>query len=289
MEEMKSFARVATGAFCLAAVVCLWSAPASFGAVSCEFSPPDHLFSISATDAFTKVTRSGQQIAVDDGHQPVDCGGPPPNVHNTDLVQITHTGRSADTVDLAGGPFEPGSTNETTGISEIELQYLTPTFVDVRGTSGPDALSFAAGGINLNGDDDSDVIGAFTALLVEGRAGNDVISPQAGYSRAAPRRVMLGQSGNDTLIATPDGSIIHGGNGQDELIGGRGRDNLTGGRGSDVMRGGKRRDLIRAIDGTKDLVNCGGGLDRAKVDGIDKVRHCERLIKVKRRGPVKKP
>jgi len=285
---MKSYVRVAAGAICLAAVVCLWSAPASFAAVSCQFSPADHLLSISAIDAFTKVTRSGQQIAVDDGHQPIDCAGATANVHNTDLVQVTHTGRSADTVDLAGGPFEPGFTNETTGISEIELQYLTPTFVDVRGTSGPDTLSFAAGGINLNGDDDSDVIGAFTALLVEARGGNDRIAPQAGYTRAAPRRVLLGQSGNDTLIATPDGSIIHGGNGHDKLIGGRGKDNLTGGRGRDVIRGGKGRDLIRAIDGTKDLVNCGGGLDRAKVDGIDKLRHCERLIKVKRRGPVKR-
>ena len=285
---MKSFARVATGAFCLAAVICLWSAPASFGAVSCTFAPPDHLLSISAVNAFTKVTRSGQRIAVDDGHQPVNCTGPPPNVNNTGLVQIAHTGPSADVVDLAGGPFEPGSGNEATGISEIEFQYLTPTFLNVRGTTGADTLSFAAGGINLNGDDDADVTGAFTTLLVEGRAGNDVISSQAGYRRAAPRRVMLGGSGNDRLIATPDGSIIHGGNGRDRLIGGPGKDNLTGGRGHDVIRGGKGRDLLRAIDGTRDRVNCGGGRDRAKVDGIDKVRHCERLLKVKRALRVKK-
>ena len=286
---MKSFARVAAGAFCLAAVVCLWSAPASFGAVNCEFAPPDHLLSISATDSFTKITRSGQRIAVDDGHQAVDCTGPPPNVNNTELVQVRHTGPSADSLSLAGGPFEPGFANETTGISEIEFQYLTPTFLNVRGTTGPDTLRFAAGGINLNGDDDSDVTGAFTVLLVDGSAGNDVISPQSGYTRVARRRVLLGGSGNDMLIATPDGSFIHGGNGRDRLIGSPRKDNLTGGRGRDVIRGGKGRDLLRAIDGTKDLVRCGGGRDRAKVDGIDKVRRCERLIRVKRRGPVKKP
>jgi Ca2+-binding RTX toxin-like protein len=283
---MKSFARVAAGAFCVAAIVCLWSAPASFGAVTCQFSPSDHLLSITATDAFTRIARSGQEIAVDDGHQPIECAGAKPNVHNTDLVQVSHTGRSADAVDLGGGPFEPGSTNEATGISEIELQYLTPTFVDIRGTAAPDNLTFGAGGVNLNGDDDSDVIGAFTTLLVEGRGGNDTIAPQPGYTRAAPRRVMLGEAGNDTLRATPDGSNIHGGNGQDKLIGGKAKDNLTGGRGSDVMRGGKGRDLLRAIDGTRDVVNCGGGEDRAKVDGIDRVRNCERLIRVKRRGPV---
>jgi Ca2+-binding RTX toxin-like protein len=285
---MKSFARVAAGAFCAAAIACLWSAPMSFGAVSCEFSPPDHLLSITATDSFTRIARSGEALAVDDGHQPIECAGPKGNVHNTDLVQVTHTGRSASSVDLAGGPFAPGFTNETTGTSEIELQYLTPTFVNIRGTAAPDNLTFGAGGVNLNGDDDSDVIGLFTTLLVQGRGGNDVIAPQAGYTTAAPRRVMLGESGDDTLIATPDGSNIHGGNGHDNLIGGKGKDNLTGGRGSDVIRGGKGRDLLRAIDGTKDVVNCGGGEDRAKVDGIDKVRNCEHLIRVKRRGPVKK-
>jgi Ca2+-binding RTX toxin-like protein len=285
---MKSFARVAAGAFCAAAIACLWSAPMSFGAVSCEFSPPDHLLSITATDSFTRIARSGEALAVDDGHQPIECAGPKGNVHNTDLVQVTHTGRSASSVDLAGGPFAPGFTNETTGTSEIELQYLTPTFVNIRGTAAPDNLTFGAGGVNLNGDDDSDVIGLFTTLLAQGRGGNDVIAPQAGYTTAAPRRVMLGESGDDTLIATPDGSNIHGGNGHDNLIGGKGKDNLTGGRGSDVIRGGKGRDLLRAIDGTKDVVNCGGGEDRAKVDGIDKVRNCEHLIRVKRRGPVKK-
>ena len=42
---------------------------------------------------------------------------------------------------------------------------------------------------------------------------------------------MLGQGGRDTLIATPDGSTLHGGNGHDKLVGGPGPDNLTGGRG----------------------------------------------------------
>jgi Ca2+-binding RTX toxin-like protein len=71
------------------------------------------------------------------------------------------------------------------------------------------------------------------------------------------------------------------------LIGGPKADNLTGGRGSDLLRGGKGNDLIRAIDNQRDRVLCGPGFDRAKVDGIDIVRGCERLIAIKRRGPVK--
>jgi Ca2+-binding RTX toxin-like protein len=81
--------------------------------------------------------------------------------------------------------------------------------------------------------------------------------------------------------------VLHGGNGPDKLTGGARSDNLTGGRGSDGIRGGKGRDLIRAIDGTRDRVDCGGGIDKAKVDGIDRVKGCEKLIAVKKAGPIR--
>jgi Ca2+-binding RTX toxin-like protein len=278
--------RLVAGVFGLTAIACLSSAAPSFGAVSCTFSPPDNLLSVSATDAFTRVVRTQESIQIDDGHQVIDCARGNPTVRHTDLVQVSHTGRSADTLDLSGGPLAPGFTDEATGIPEIELQYLTPTFLDVRGSAAPDRLAFGAGGANLNGDDDTDVTGQFTVLLIEGRDGDDLISPQSDYTTAASRRVLLGEAGQDTLIATPDGSNVHGGNGRDMLIGGPGHDNLTGGRESDVLRGAKGRDLIRAIDGTRDRVNCGVGLDSAKVDGIDKVKGCERLIAVKRTEPV---
>lgn len=259
----------------------------SFAAVTCSYAEPAHLASVTATDGFTKVVRSGDAIQLDDGHQPVPCTGGTPTVLNTDLIQIAHTGESASTVDLRGGPFAPGFTAEPVGASEIELQFLGPTFLDVRGSAGADRLSLASGGVNLDGDDDADVTGAFTTLLIEGRGGNDRLSPQAGYTTVSPRRVLLGQGGRDTLIATPDGAVLHGGNGRDRLLGGRGDDNLTGGRGTDSMTGGKGRDLVRAIDGARDRVNCGPGHDRAKVDGIDQVKGCEHLIAVKSRGPVK--
>jgi hypothetical protein len=285
---MKSHRGVAAGFFCLVALTSLWVAAPAAAEVDCKFSQPDRLLSVTATDAFTRIVRSQDAIEIDDGNQPVKCSGPTPTVFDTSRVQVTHAGRSADIVDLRGGPFSPGEGLEPLGSPEIEIEFVGQTFLDVRGTPGPDRLSFTAGGLNLNGDDDADVIGQFTVLLVEGRRGNDLISPQTGYRTAAGRRVLLGGGGRDKLIATPDGGFLHGGNGPDRLIGRARADNLTGGRGSDLIRGGKGRDLIRAIDGTRDRVNCGPGLDRAKVDGIDRVRGCERLIAIKRRGPVRK-
>ena len=285
-EKMKRLS--GAGVFLIAAIAMVVSAAPASASVTCAYSATDHLVSLSATDDFTRVARSADGIQVDDGHEPVACTGGSPTVADTDLIQIAHTGASAATVDLRNGPLAPGFTPEPVGISEIEVQYLTPTFVDIRGSADADRLTFAAGGANLDGDDDADVTGQFTVLLIEGGGGNDRMSSQSGYTTVAGRRVMLGQGGRDTLIATPDGSTLHGGNGHDKLIGGRARDNLTGGRGADVINGGKGRDLLRAIDGSRDLVNCGPGIDRAKVDGIDKVKNCERLIAVKRRGPVKR-
>ena len=274
------------GVFLAVAIGLLGAAGPSYAAITCNYSASDHLVSVSATDDFTRVLRSGDGIQIDDGHEVVPCAGAP-TVMNTDLIQIAHSGRSAATVDLHGGPFAPGFTPEPLGTSELELQYLAPTFVDIRGSASPDRLGFAAGGVNLDGDDDADVTGQFTVLLIEGGGGNDRLFAQPGYTRVAGRRVMLGQGGRDTLIATPDGGTLHGGNGHDKLIGGPGPDNLTGGRGADAIDGGKGRDLVRAIDGSRDRVNCGPGVDRAKVDGIDLIKGCERLIAVKRRGPVK--
>lgn len=285
---MKAHPGVAAGLFCFAALAWLSSAAPASAAVSCRYSPPDNVLSVTATDAFTRVVRSQDAIEIDDGNQPVKCTGPTPTVLDTDRIQISHTGRSADTIDLRGGPFAPGASPEAPGVSEIEIEYIGLTFLHVRGSPAADRLAFAAGGVNLNGDDDADVTGRFSTLLVEGRGGNDLIFPARDYASAAPRRVLLGGGGRDSLTATPDGAVLHGGNDRDRLIG-RGRaDNLTGGRGHDLLRGGSGRDLIRAIDNTRDRVFCGPGFDRAKVDGIDRVRGCERLIAIKRRGPVRR-
>jgi Ca2+-binding RTX toxin-like protein len=285
---MKAHPGVAAGLFCLAALAWLASAAPASAAVRCHYSPPNRLLEVTATDAFTRVVRVGDAIEIDDGQQLAKCTGPTPTVLDSDRVQITHTGSSADVIDLRGGPFSPGASLEPQGSPEIEIEYVGPTFLNVRGTQAADRLSFGAGGINLNGDDDTDVTGQFSVLLVEGRGSDDLLSPQPDYTTAAGRRVMLGGAGRDRLIATPDGAFLHGGNGRDRLIGGARADNLTGGRGNDLIRGGKGRDLIRAIDNRKDRVSCGPGFDRAKVDGVDRIKGCERLIAVKRRGPVKR-
>jgi CSLREA domain-containing protein len=80
--------------------------------------------------------------------------------------------------------------------------------------------------------------------------------------------LLRGLAGNDRLSGLAGDDCLDGGSGNDVLTGGAGKDKLTGGAGSDV---------INAADHQKDTIDCGKGRDRATVDRIDRVRHCEKV------------
>ena len=72
-----------------------------------------------------------------------------------------------------------------------------------------------------------------------------------------------------------------GGQGDDRVSGGGGGDLIIGGPGRDELLGGPGNDVIRADDGARDQVNCGGGnADRATVDPGDTVVWCEKITVV---------
>jgi Tol biopolymer transport system component len=134
---------------------------------------------------------------------------------------------------------------------------------------------------------------------IVGTAGNDVLT---GTPLAD---VLLGEDGNDTLVAVPSffvGDTLEGGPGKDLLVGSSVTDTLEGGAGNDVLRGGSGpdllvggpgrdviqgqggRDLVDARDDTRDVVSCGTNTgkttgpegDIAYVDRSDAVsRGCE--------------
>jgi Ca2+-binding RTX toxin-like protein len=264
----------AVAGICLA---CLATPASSSAVVSCSYSGTDHTLSVAAPSSFVGISRSGEMIAVSDGAVEIACSGGTPTLTNTHLVQVS--GSLANRISLAGGPLVPGISPDPDGSPEVKFQYLSPGSIDVFGASAADRFGLGpANGINLNGDPDVDVTGPFTRIVLEGRAGNDVIGPQSDYTPTRALVIESGGLGNDTLLSPPDGAVLHGGAGSDRLIGGRGRDNITGGRGSDLIRGRGGRDLIRARDNTRDRVDCGPGRDSVKADGIDKLQGCERRL-----------
>jgi Ca2+-binding RTX toxin-like protein len=106
---------------------------------------------------------------------------------------------------------------------------------------------------------------------------------------------MFGTSDDDQLVARAGDDCLRGGPGDDYLTGGDGDDRADGGPGADLVRGdagddrliggpgrdrllgGPGADLISARDGKRDVVRCGPGRDRARVDAVDSIAGCERV------------
>jgi Ca2+-binding RTX toxin-like protein len=108
---------------------------------------------------------------------------------------------------------------------------------------------------------------------------------------------MLGTTGDDQLVARAGDDCLNGGRGDDLLAGGDGDDRADGGSGADMvagdsgddrliggpgrdrLQGGPGADRVNARDGERDVVRCGPGRDRARVDAIDSVAGCERATR----------
>jgi hypothetical protein len=122
------------------------------------------------------------------------------------------------------------------------------------GRQGRDLLRGRAGNDCLFGGEGADVL--------DGDGGDDTLSGGDGRDR------LFGGAGRDRLLGGAKGDELHGDSGNDQLFPGTGRDRAWGGAGNDV---------ISARDGSRDVIDCGAGLDRVTADRRDRVRGCERV------------
>jgi hypothetical protein len=115
----------------------------------------------------------------------------------------------------------------------------------------------------LIGTDDPDTLtGTGAGDVIFGRGGSDSIHGRDGHD------CLVGGAGNDTL---------RGESGADRLTGGRGADTLIGGAGINAYDAGSGNDVVDSVNGRVELVRCGPGKDRARVDRRDRVSGCERV------------
>lgn len=117
------------------------------------------------------------------------------------------------------------------------------------------------------------------------------ISGTAGKDRLMGTRRddrLFGRGGRDRIFGLAGNDCIEGNRGRDRLLGGIDNDLISGGGARDVIRpgpgedlaiGGRGRDLIKSRDGERDRVVCGKGRDVAKVDRVDVVEGCERVLR----------
>jgi hypothetical protein len=180
------------------------------------------------------LSRVGDAIVLDGA----PCGSA--TVTNTDLVlfvddQVGPPGRPSVTIDLSGGPFAPGITEETDGSSEIEIWHEISDFpgadlLRVVGSDADDPIEVIEGlsegtfgtwldidvGAGLDGEGDIG-INRFERFGFDLGMGDDRVGLD-GTGGIMPPMVLHGGPGDDIL---PDGTH------PDEIYGGSGRDRLV--------------------------------------------------------------
>jgi hemolysin type calcium-binding protein/Big-like domain-containing protein len=110
-------------------------------------------------------------------------------------------------------------------------------------------------------------------LVCAGR-GNDRVLGGRGNDR------VFGQTGDDTLFGGPGRDVLNGGPGNDRVSGGPGNDRIDPGTGRDHVSAGAGEDRIVSVDRRRDVIDCGPGRDEAIVDAVDRVRHCQIVVRV---------
>jgi RTX calcium-binding nonapeptide repeat (4 copies) len=133
------------------------------------------------------------------------------------------------------------------------------------GGSGDPTAPLARGGcvaalVGTNGPDT--LRGGGTGEVILGFGGRDRIEAGGGHD------CLLGDDGND---------VLRGQLGNDRLTGGAGADVLVGGPGINAYDAGSGADFVDARNAKTELVRCGSGRDRARVDRRDRVQGCERV------------
>ncbi len=143
----------------------------------------------------------------------------------------------------------------------------------VNALAADDCLYGGSGGDRLYGGLGHDTVGAQGGNdLAFGQGGNDLVYGADGNDR------LSGGPGLDTL-AGGRGADILGGDLDDKLYGGTGEDRIGAGRGRTRIDAGSDNDYVGARNGRVDTINCGSGRDTARVDPIDRIAGCERVIR----------
>jgi hypothetical protein len=131
------------------------------------------------------------------------------------------------------------------------------------GSSFGDRMFGRQGRDLLRGREGNDCLwGGEGADVLDGDGGDDSLWGGDGRDR------LFGGAGNDRVLGGAKSDELHGDAGNDQLFPGSGRDRVWGGAGNDT---------ISARDGSRDVIDCGAGLDRVTADRRDHLRSCEQV------------
>ena len=160
--------------------------------------------------------------------------------------------------------------------------FPTPVLID--GGLGSDNLRGGDGDDTLNGGGGPVAVTDF----LHGGAGRDTLTTSDGNSDINAD----GGEGDDKLIGSRQGDTLLSGPGEDQILGNGGNDFIDGGEDEDLVRGGdgndtmvsgsspgdsfgdrvqgdRGDDVLRLVSGTRDIFECGAGVDVVQAELID--------------------
>lgn len=271
-------------------------------------SSADHVVT-SATVSAQVVARRGADYWTVEVRWTAGCNGVPTGSawYDGDLYMIdasTNERIYVGGVVNTSGERTVSGTREWAVVSEAQARVLFPELtmrcyqnfplhggrdVTVTGTSVFIPPRFGGGGgpggengDYGRGDPTGPLAGGGCANALVGTDGRDTLAGSGAgdviFGLGAGDRIE-GRAGHDCLIGGSGNDVLRGEAGADRLTGGRGADLLVGGPGLNAYDAGPGADQVDARNGLRELVRCGSGRDRARVDRRDRVSGCERVIR----------
>ncbi|HEX6115874.1 MAG TPA: Ig-like domain-containing protein [Solirubrobacterales bacterium] len=242
-------------------------------ATSCTFA--GGVVDIDVTNGSVQVVvdRNGSNIEINDPFVTgnVACAGGTPTVTTTDSIVFDETATTGQgtsfAIDLTGGAFAPGVTNEAGASDEIEFT----TSADADGTDrifvtgGADDDNVRMGavaantGVNLNGAEADGLDVDVTSSGLDG-AGSDTFGGDDTITADASGGAGLGFTGPLSFDVSLNGGsdddvVVVGSGGNNRADGDSGNDTLTGGANGDSLNPGVGDDTVDGGGGTEDLVS----------------------------------
>jgi hypothetical protein len=222
------------------------------------------------------LAREGDTIVVDG----TPCGTATVTTTERILVDAEQDERTSHLfdIDLSGGPFAPGRSDEGDGSSEIEIRVdMGPSLSDevtIRGSDGPDVVVLRRTAVNLDAapDDRPDLrlLGLHDSASVDSSlvyidrlsmqlgAGDDRVDVDARGSKAPMEVFVATKAGADRIAARYSWYLrVLGGRDDDTLWNGRSA-SLFAGPGDDDVSVGPRAWFTDASGGSGDDVFLGG-------------------------------
>lgn len=171
--------------------------------------------------------------------------------------------------DVVGWTYADGTTLYAAATDgSREPIRLTPTPCTIH----PRYTGSALRGRCLDGSDGPDLlVGTPVGDVIIGGSGADTIRASDG------RNVIEAQWGDDDIRAGSGPDLVDAGDGNDTVRTGAGSDRIGLGHGNDTVYAGRGPDYVFANDGRRDVIDCGPGDDRVRVDKIDVLRRCEHV------------